>query len=76
VPGSGVGQAMQALPDLYGPAARVGVVGLGTGTLACYARPGQSWRFFEIDPAIVHLARDSGKFTFLKQCAPQTRISI
>ncbi|WP_204306841.1 fused MFS/spermidine synthase, partial [Klebsiella aerogenes] len=61
---------------LYGPAARVGVVGLGTGTLACYARPGQSWRFFEIDPAIVHLARDSGKFTFLKQCAPQTRISI
>ena len=76
VPGSGVGQAMQALPDLYGPAARVGVVGLGTGTLACYARPGQSWRFFEIDPAIVHLARDSGKFTFLRQCAPQTRISI
>ncbi len=76
VPGSGVGQAMQALPDLYGPAARVGVVGLGTGTLACYARPGQDWRFFEIDPAIVHLARDSGKFTFLRQCAPQTRISI
>jgi len=76
VPGSGVGQAMQALPDLYGPAARVGVVGLGTGTLACYARPGQSWRFFEIDPAIVHLARDSGKFTFLSQCAPQVRISL
>lgn len=76
VPGSGVGQAMQALPDLYGPAARVGVVGLGTGTLACYARPGQSWRFFEIDPAIVQLARDSGKFSFLRQCAPQTRISI
>ncbi|MDG2532854.1 fused MFS/spermidine synthase [Sphingomonas sp. HITSZ_GF] len=76
VPGSGVGQAMQALPDLYGPVARVGVVGLGTGTLACYARPGQSWRFFEIDPAIVQLARDSGKFSFLSQCAPQTRISI
>jgi hypothetical protein len=76
VPGSGVGQAMQALPDLYGSAARVGVVGLGTGTLACYAKPGQSWRFFEIDPAIVQLARDSGKFTFLRQCAPQTRISI
>ncbi len=76
VPGSGVGQAMQALPELYGPAARVGVVGLGTGTLACYARPGQAWRFFEIDPAIVGLARDSGKFTFLRQCAPQTRISI
>lgn len=76
VPGSGVGQAMLALPDLYGPAARVGVVGLGTGTLACYAKPGQSWRFFEIDPAMVHLARDSGKFTFLRQCAPQVLISL
>ena len=53
VPGSAVGQAMQALPGLYGSAARVGVVGLGTGTLACYAQPGQSWRFYEIDPAVV-----------------------
>ncbi len=76
VPGSGVGQAMQALPELYGPHARVGVVGLGTGTLACYARPGQDWRFFEIDPAIVSIARDSGKFTFLSECAPFARIVV
>jgi SAM-dependent methyltransferase len=76
VPGSGVGQAMQALPALYGPGARVGVVGLGTGTLACYARPGQQWRFFEIDPAVVSIARDSGKFSFLRQCAPDVRITI
>jgi hypothetical protein len=76
VPGSGVGQAMQALPALYGPSARVGVVGLGTGTLACYARPGQSWHFFEIDPAVVRIARDSGKFTFLSQCLPNPGIVI
>ncbi len=74
--GSGVGQAMLAAPALYGPNARIGVVGLGTGTLACYARPGQSWRFFEIDPAVVHLARDSGKFSFLRRCAPQAQILI
>jgi SAM-dependent methyltransferase len=52
------------------------VVGLGTGTLACYAQPGQAWRFFEIDPAVVHLARDSGAFSFLRLCAPQAQILI
>ncbi|WP_213981548.1 hypothetical protein [Sphingomonas sp. dw_22] len=76
VAGSGVGHAMQAAPALYGPAARIGVVGLGTGTLACYAQPGQAWRFFEIDPAVVNISRDSGRFTFLRQCAPQAEISL
>lgn len=74
VPGSAVGQAMRALPDFYGPAARVGVVGLGTGTLACYARPGQSWRFYEIDPAVVKLAR--GPFRFLEQCLPGANVIL
>lgn len=76
VPGSGVGRAMLAAPRLYGPAARIGVVGLGTGTLACYAIPGQQWHFFEIDPEVVRLARDSGAFSFLRQCAPQAQIVI
>jgi len=76
VEGSGVGQAMLALPDLYGPGARVGVVGLGSGTLACYARPGQHWRFYEIDPAVVSLARDSGKFSFVPQCLPNVPIVV
>ena len=65
---------MQALPPLYGPNARVGVVGLGTGTLACYAKPGQSWRFYEIDPAVVNLAR--GPFRFLEQCRPDAKIVL
>ncbi len=73
---SGVGVAMAAAPTLYGPGARIGVVGLGTGTLACYAQPGQDWRFFEIDPGMVRLARDSGTFTFLSQCAPQARMVV
>lgn len=45
---------------------RVGLIGLGTGSLAAYAQPGQRWTFFEIDPTVVQLARDSGLFTFLK----------
>jgi spermidine synthase len=73
---SGVGQAMLAMPELYGPHARVGVVGLGAGTLACYAQPGQDWRFYEIDPAMVRIARDTGQFTFLKRCLPDPKIVI
>lgn len=75
-PGSGVGLAMTALPDLYGPYARVGVVGLGTGTLACYAGRGQDWRFYEIDPAVVRIARDTGQFTYLSRCLPDPTIRL
>jgi spermidine synthase len=74
VPGSGIGRAMATLPGLYGDGARVGAVGLGTGTLACYAQPGQDWRFYEIDPVVVGIARDSGKFGFLRRCLPDARI--
>ncbi len=75
-PPSGIGRAMEALDGLYGPAARVGVVGLGTGTLACYAQPAQRWRFYEIDPAVVRIARDTGQFTYLRNCLPRPDIRI
>jgi len=75
-PRSGVGLAMQDLPALYGPAARVSLVGLGTGTLACYARPGQAWTFYEIDLAVVRIARDPRRFTFLTRCKPDGRVEI
>ena len=74
VPGSGVGQAMQTAPALYGPAARIGVVGLGAGTLACYAQPGQDWRFYEIDPTVAGIART--RFRFLRDCLPGARIVL
>ena len=48
--------------------ARVGVVGLGAGSLAAYARPGQRWTFYEIDPAVVRIARDPALFTYLRDC--------
>jgi spermidine synthase len=44
---------------------RVGVVGLGAGTLAAYGRPGDLYRFYEIDPSVISLARDSQFFSFL-----------
>jgi spermidine synthase len=52
---SGVGLALGALSTLGRPA-RVGVIGLGTGTLAAYGRPGDAFTFFEIDPQVVALS--------------------
>jgi SAM-dependent methyltransferase len=49
---------------------RVGVVGLGAGSLAAYVQPGERWTFFEIDPTVVEIARDRGLFTYL-QDAPE-----
>jgi hypothetical protein len=42
---------------------RVGVIGLGAGTLAVYGRPGDLFRFYEINPMVVRLARE--EYTFL-----------
>jgi spermidine synthase len=61
---------------MYAAPVHIGVVGLGSGTLSCYAQPGQDWRFFEIDPAMVRIARDSGRFSFLRRCAPQAKMVL
>ena len=47
---------------------QVGVVGLGTGSLAWYAQPHQNWLFFELDPAVVRIASDPRYFTYLRDC--------
>lgn len=75
-PGSGIGIAMKKAPELFGPNARIGVVGLGAGTLACYAQPGQAWRFYEIDPVVARIARDPKSFTFLPHCLPNVPVEI
>jgi hypothetical protein len=48
--------------------ASVAVLGLGTGVLGCYARPGETWAFHEIDPAVERLARDRRWFRFMSEC--------
>jgi spermidine synthase len=57
-----------------GRPARVAVIGLGAGTIAAYARPKDSFRFYEIDPAVVYLARDSGDFTYLEKSQGEIEI--
>jgi hypothetical protein len=57
-----------------GQAGVVGVIGLGAGSLACHGLPGEAWTFYEIDPAVVRIARDGGLFTFLRDCGPEVTI--
>jgi SAM-dependent methyltransferase len=75
-PPSGIGLALAGAPTLFGDNARIGVVGLGTGTVACYARPGQQWSFYEIDPVVAAIARDPRRFTFLSRCLPDVPVLI
>ncbi len=54
----------------------VAVIGLGAGAMACYARPQQSWTFYEIDPVVAQIARDPSLFTFMRDCTPQANIVL
>jgi hypothetical protein len=74
-PESGAGLALAHALAAYGAQARIGVVGLGTGTLACYRKDSQSLTFFEIDPEVVQFSR-GGAFTYLSRCAPDARIVL
>ena len=74
--GSGVGLAFAKAEQFYGPNAAVGVVGLGSGTLACYKKPKQDWHFFEIDPLMVEIAKGKKIFSYMDRCAPGAAIHI
>ena len=54
----------------------VAVVGLGSGSLACHAKAGENWTFFEIDPEVVRLARDPKMFRFMSECAPSAAVVL
>ncbi len=62
---SGVGKAVQYHPkQLKGEPLRVGLIGLGVGTLAAYAKAGDEYEFYEINPEVERIARQH--FTYLK----------
>jgi hypothetical protein len=57
-------------------AQRVAVLGLRTGSLACYGTGSQTWSFDERDPAIVSAAEDPELFTFLRDCPPSSSVRL
>lgn len=65
---SGIGLAIINHPRrLADKPLRVGIIGLGVGTLAAYGEEGDTFRFFEIDPAVIEIAQDTRYFTYLSQ---------
>jgi hypothetical protein len=71
-PDTGVGLAIRSL-DPNSPR-HVGVIGLGAGTLASYGRLGDRFRFYEINPLDIRLARS--QFSFLADCQAQLDIVL
>ncbi|MGA3284481.1 MAG: fused MFS/spermidine synthase [Verrucomicrobiota bacterium] len=67
---SGVGLVLRSLPAGQ---RRVGLVGLGAGTLATYAQAGDDFHFYEINPEVERLA--TSRFTFLSHCRGKVEIT-
>jgi hypothetical protein len=59
-----------------GTGTRVAVVGLGTGSLMAYARPGQAWTFYELDPHVAAIAEDPALFTYLRDARAPYRTRL
>jgi len=72
-PNTGVGVAIRA-KQKTGRAIRVGVIGLGTGTVAAYGRLGDYYRFYEINPLVLGLARK--EFFFLPDCKAKLEVAM
>jgi hypothetical protein len=67
-PESGIGRIINLKQESV-RAMRVGVVGLGAGTLAVYGRKGDTYRFYEINPQVIDLAKN--EFSYLGSSAAQ-----
>ncbi|MCC9606789.1 fused MFS/spermidine synthase [Blastopirellula sp. JC732] len=72
-PETGVGIVLSELSAEDRPL-RVGVVGLGAGTLAAYGKPGDTFRMYEINPEVVELAEDY--FSYLKDSPAKVEIVL
>lgn len=65
-PSGPLGDVFKSLSDK--PPRQVAIVGLGTGAMACYAREGDQFTFYEIDPLVRQVAGTPEYFGFLSQC--------
>lgn len=71
--GGPAGHVFATLGDRF---ARVGLVGLGAGSMAAYGREGQAFDFFEIDPTVVRIAQDPAWFSFLDSSVADVRVVL
>jgi hypothetical protein len=73
-----VGEVFQALEDraAFCRHGHIGVVGLGTGSVAPYAQPGQTLTYFEIDAAVRKISQDPEYFTYLSNCRGNVEVCM
>ena len=70
-PESGIGRAMHALE---GAPRRIGILGLGCGTLAAYGKAGDTLRIYEINPLVIDIART--EFTYLRDTPARVEVAL
>ena len=70
-PKAGIVLALEALRH---PGMRVGIMGLGTGTMAAWGRPGDLYRFYEINPQVIELAQS--EFSYLRDSAAKIELEL
>ncbi len=68
-----LGEAIAAARGASGHLGHAAFIGLGAGALACHVRPDEQATFYEIDPLVIRIARDSGRFRYIGECAPQLK---
>ena len=70
-----IGQVFAALRDRLNKK-DVGLIGLGSGTLACYGRPGQRFRFYDIDRTVEKIAKNPAYFTYYQNCKADKEVIL
>jgi len=71
-----LGGLMRTFHESHPDGIRAGIVGLGTGAIAAYSHAGDSFTFYEIDPAVARIAADPDLFTFLGQASGDVRVEL
>ena len=72
--GAGIAQTFDAVRASVGGPISYAVIGLGTGSLTCQARPEDSAIYYELDPDVIRIARDPALFNFVSECRPSIPI--
>lgn len=54
----------------------VAMIGLGAGAMACHEKPGDDWTYFEIDAAVVDMAKNDKYFSYMSECSYSSDVRI
>jgi len=73
---SAMAQAVRAAREVKRGPIKMAVIGLGAGSLACHTRAGETVTYYEIDPAVIRIARDPQRFTYIAKCAPNAQLVL